>query len=158
MPKVIGSATGAKIAETFEGGCLCGNVRYRALGKPLASNICHCRSCRLASGAPSVAWVTWTLDNFAWIAGAPARFASSPDVERTFCGRCGSPLTYQKIGGVNDGLPDSLDVTTATLDTPDAFPPTLETWAEHKLAWSCVNGQLPLYERSSVSETTTQSP
>jgi hypothetical protein len=39
-----------------QGGCLCNSIGYRLTGVPLAQSLCHCRSCRLASGAPSVAW------------------------------------------------------------------------------------------------------
>jgi len=46
------------LGEMSEGGCLCGAVRYRMVGAPLSSAICHCASCRRASGAPTVAWLT----------------------------------------------------------------------------------------------------
>ena len=42
----------------LEGGCLCGAVRYRISGSPLSSVNCHCESCRRASGAPAVAWIS----------------------------------------------------------------------------------------------------
>jgi len=44
---------------SHEGGCLCKAVRFRVTGDPLHSVICHCHSCRRASGAPSVAWLTF---------------------------------------------------------------------------------------------------
>ena len=34
-----------------EGGCRCGRLRYRATGKPLAVNCCHCRDCQRLSGS-----------------------------------------------------------------------------------------------------------
>jgi hypothetical protein len=50
---------------------------------------------------------------------------SSAEVRRTFCGRCGTSLTYR-----HDGDPDFIDVATATLDHPDEFPPTRHVWLE----------------------------
>src|SRR5262245_7186057 len=97
--------------QPVEGGCLCGAVRYRATGDSIARSLCHCRTCRLASGAPSLAWVIFRARDFAFIAGQPARFESSPGVIRTFCGRCGTSLTYQRTAET-----DTIDVTTATLD------------------------------------------
>ncbi len=126
------------------GGCLCGAVRYRLGGPVLASIVCHCRSCRLASGAPSVAWLTVERRHFALDAGRPAEFASSPGVSRGFCGRCGSPLTYR-----SDASPDELDVTTASLDDPSAAPPTREVWLEHKIDWEAANPALAPYPRGS---------
>lgn len=130
---------------TFEGGCLCGAVRYRASGQPRAKALCHCRSCRLASGAPSVAWVVWPAERFAFVKEAPARFESSPGIERTFCGRCGTPLTYQRIS-----RPATIDVTTVTLDAADEFAPTKEIWTGEKLAWERVNDAIEQFAGSSV--------
>jgi hypothetical protein len=130
--------------DVIEGGCLCGAIRYRVTGKPLTTSLCHCRSCRLASGAPSVAWVVVRSSDFAFVTGEPASFRSSPPVLRTFCPTCGTPLTYQRDSG-----PDTIDITTATLDFPDRFPPVKEIWIEHKLGWECLNESLPHYPRSS---------
>jgi hypothetical protein len=82
-------------------------------------------------------------DDFVIEQGKPAAFRSSPDVERTFCDRCGTSLTYRR-----DSNPQSIDVQTATLDTPDAFAPTREIWLEHRLTWMVSNPRLEHYQRS----------
>lgn len=125
------------------GGCLCGDVRYRIRGEPLGREICHCRTCRLAAGAPAVAWVVVGRDDFVIEQGKPVAFRSSPGVERTFCGRCGTSLTYRR-----DSNPQSIDIQTATLDSPDAFAPTREIWLEHRLTWMVSNPRLEHYLRS----------
>ena len=52
---------------SVEGGCLCGAIRYRVSGEPLARSLCHCRSCRLGAGAPSVAErEIWTAEKLPW--------------------------------------------------------------------------------------------
>lgn len=130
--------------RTSEGGCLCGAVRYRAAGEPRGRTLCHCESCRSAAGAPSVAWVIFPAAGFAFVAGAPKHFRSSPHIERTFCGDCGTPLVYR-----SDRRPDVVDVQTATLDDPNAFAPEREIWTGEKLAWAVVNTALPQFERSS---------
>jgi hypothetical protein len=99
-------------------------------GAPLAQSACHCRSCQLASGAPWVAWIVVRRSDFAFIEGEPEAHRSSPPVVRTFCGRCGTPLTYR-----HDDSPETIDITTATLDRPELFAPTREIWIEHKLPW-----------------------
>ena len=135
------------MSNATEGGCLCGAIRYRAMGGTLAQSICHCKTCRLASGAPSVAWVTFRSSDFAFITGEPARFRSTPPVIRTFCRKCGTPLTYQ-----HQDSPDTIDVTTVTLDLPDNFAPAREIWIEHKLAWESLNDTVPHYPRGSTNE------
>jgi hypothetical protein len=134
-------------SNVIEGGCLCGAIRYRATGAALAQSICHCKTCRLASGAPSVAWVTFRTSDFAFSMGEPASFRSTPPVIRTFCGMCGTPLTYR-----HQDDRDTIDVTTATLDLPDNFAPTREIWIEHKLAWESLNDAVPHYRRGSTDE------
>ena len=115
----------------IEGGCFCGAIRYRAGGKPLHSTVCHCESCRKACGAQSVAWITVPAGAFSWTQGEPFRFHSSPGVARTFCGRCGTSLTY-----AHENRPGEIDLTTGSLDDPEAFPPTEQVFAEMKLSWT----------------------
>jgi hypothetical protein len=128
--------------ELREGGCLCGEVRYRVAGDPRASAICHCASCRRASGAQSVAWVVFPSEAFSFLSGDPAEYRSSAGVSRTFCDRCGTSLTYQ-----HDGNLDSIDVTAASLDLPDEFPPARHVWLEDKVSWESVGDGLPRFER-----------
>jgi len=127
-----------------QGGCLCGDIRYRITGEPLETSLCHCRSCRRAAGAPVVAWVVVRREHFRIEQGVPTTFRSSPPVERTFCGRCGTSLTYRRAD-----RPESIDIHTATLDHPDAFPPTREIWLEEKLAWMVSNPSFTQYPRTS---------
>ena len=35
----------------MEGGCACGNIRYRLTGRPLVVNACHCTWCQRESGS-----------------------------------------------------------------------------------------------------------
>ena len=37
--------------ETFSGGCLCGDVRLVATGRPYRVGLCHCLDCRKHHGA-----------------------------------------------------------------------------------------------------------
>jgi len=129
-----------------EGGCLCGAVRYQVTSAPTALVVCHCRSCRKAAGAPSLAWAIFRAADFAFTRGKPARFASSPGVERGFCASCGTTLTY-----ADADRPDLADVTTATLDNPDAFVPTKEIWLEEKIGWEAVDHARARYPRSGRS-------
>ena len=125
-----------------EGGCLCKAIRYRIAGEPVYSAICHCESCRRASAAPSVAWLTFHRRQIEMLAGEPRHYRSSPDVIRQFCGTCGSPIFYETAGS-----PGTIDLTTASLDDPTTFPPTREVWVEEKLWWEPVSHTLDQYPR-----------
>jgi len=127
----------------FEGGCLCGAVRYRATGHPEHRMVCHCNTCRRAAGSPVVAWVTFAIDGFDFVEGDPKSFRSSPRVARTFCRSCGTPLTYRR-----DDMVDTIDVTTGSLDEPDSLPPTHHSWLEDSISWVRFGDGLPTYRKT----------
>jgi hypothetical protein len=127
-----------------EGGCLCSAIRYRITGTPLSSVVCHCRTCRRASGAPTVAWLTVDRGRFDVLRGSARTFHSSPGVMRRFCADCGSALTYE-----NSKCPATIDVTTASLDDPGAFAPTAEVWLDHKISWQILDENLSRHPQGS---------
>lgn len=87
----------AKTTRTMEGGCECGNVRWRLeQGTSIGPvEICHCGQCNrmtshvvaaVAVADPGLSWVkTETLN---W-------YASSDFAKRGFCGNCGSQLAWR---------------------------------------------------------------
>jgi hypothetical protein len=123
--------------EILEGGCLCKAIRYRISGPPLSSVICHCATCRAACAAPTVAWLTVERAQFQVLSGYPQLFQSSQDVIRRFCRNCGCQLLYE-----NAASPNTIDITTVSLDSPNAYPPNLEVWLEDKIAWQEPNRTL----------------
>ena len=130
-----------------EGGCLCGTVRYRVSGDPVAATLCHCGSCRRASGGTNVAWVVFEKDQFEWLSDEPAAFSSSPGIHWLFCDQCGSLVGYRRAS-----RPEHVDITTGTLDNPDRFPPTVEIWLEQRIGWETLHPTLPKRQRSSLNE------
>ena len=135
------------MADIHEGGCLCGAVRYRVTGAALARTLCHCVSCRRATGGVSVAWAVFPAGDVEVVRGAIAEYSSSPGIFWGFCRACGSLVAYRR-----DSRPEHRDVTTATLDDPDAFPPTVEIWTGEKIGWETLDPELPHKQRSSLNE------
>ena len=114
----------------IEGGCYCGDVRFRGTAQPIHQVVCYCANCRRAAGAQSVAWVTFEVGDFAFVKGEPVRYRTETAAWRTFCQRCGTSLTY-----CADDRPNDVDVTTGSLDQPQNFPPSKAVFAEERLAW-----------------------
>jgi hypothetical protein len=46
----------------LEGGCYCGQVRYKAEGDPMMKAQCHCRECQYISGGSPNMFVLMPLD------------------------------------------------------------------------------------------------
>jgi len=135
------------------GGCLCGAIRYRVTGQPEATSLCHCFSCRRSTGGPSLAWAIFPERSVTITDGELAEHPSSPGVYRGFCARCGTSLTYRR-----DNRPGLFDVTTASLDDPEAFPPAKEIWVEEKLSWMTTDPTRPQYAQfSTPGQAATQS-
>lgn len=127
----------------YQGGCYCGAVRYVAEPPVLHSTLCHCSMCRRLAAAPCVAWFSVARAQFRYTLGQPAVFHSSSGVRREFCGLCGSQLTF-----ADARTPQELDVTTASLDDPEAIPPQDHTFAENRLHWLHLADELPRYRRT----------
>ncbi len=96
----------------FNGGCLCGAVRYRVQG-PLRDVVnCHCSQCRRTHGhfgaytAVERNQLTLTCERgLKW-------YASSPTVRRGFCCECGASLFWD-----NRDL-EIIAIAAGTLDPP----------------------------------------
>jgi len=84
-----------------------------------------------------VGWFTVRPDEFRVVNGEPQRYRSSPAAMRSFCGRCGTQLTYQ-----HDGLAE-IDVTICSLDDADLVPPEDQTFARSMLWWMDTAHLLP---------------
>lgn len=124
---------------SWEGGCLCGATRFRASGSASSLCFCHCRSCRLASGAPFVPWGTFPRSGFEITSGKLTPYASSERVSRGFCSTCGTTLTYE-----HGTRPGEIDVALAALDDP-TLRPECHIWVSHKLPWVELGDGLPRY-------------
>lgn len=131
------------------GGCLCGAVRFSVAAEPLWSAYCHCESCRRATGSPLAAFVGFAEDAVQFRGDARRLFSSSSGVERSYCGNCGTPLSYRSTR-----WPGEIHLYTPTFDNPAAYPPTFHVhWAE-KLAWLGFMDSLPKHDHASTSADT----
>ena len=130
-------------SEEHQGGCLCGAVRYKLHGAPDWSAHCHCRSCQKATGAAFTTWAGMKKENFEVTRGQLTVFNTSPDVERGFCGKCGTSLTYV----AEKGWPGQVSVLAPTLDDPGIVAPAAHVYVEHQLPWVKLDDGLPTHEQ-----------
>lgn len=129
-----------------EGHCLCGAVRYAVKGDPVWVAHCHCESCRRANSAAFATYAGFKRENFRLLAGAPGRYASSPGVWRSFCARCGSPLTYE-----GERWPDEIHIHVPSLEDPLSLIPEAHVHVAEQLAWIHLADGLPRHAASSTS-------
>jgi hypothetical protein len=119
--------------DRFTGGCLCGNVRIVASGRPDRVGLCHCLDCRKHHGALFHAYAVFRSAAVS-IDGEARDYAG-----RSFCPRCGSSV-FARSG-------DEVEVSLGTLDSPDQLRPTYELWTVRREAWLPVFPLSARYER-----------
>ena len=81
-----------------------------------------------------------------WTGEKPKVYRSSPGVECTFCGTCGSPLSFR-----SEKLTGLMHFYVAAMAEPERFRPELHTSWEEKLCWLEVSDDLPKKEGPEVS-------
>ena len=58
-----------------EGGCPCGQLRFRTTAAPVRVSICHCRFCQHNTGSAFMVEPIFAKPDFALVAGVPRTFA-----------------------------------------------------------------------------------
>lgn len=117
------------------GGCICGAVRYRVSGLPLAVFICHCGNCKQRTGSAfSLSMVTQrkhfeqTVGETLW-RDCPG---GSGDIHRQhLCPQCLTRTHTDMLA-----YPDIVNVRPGTLDQPEAVVPIAQAWTSAAHAWA----------------------
>jgi hypothetical protein len=112
------------------GGCLCGDIRFAVDGPAKWTGYCHCRSCRRHTGAPVSAFVGFEAAQVRFVKGTLARFESSKGVQRGFCSRCGSTLSYE-----GERWPTEIHLHAGAFDDPEPYAPKGHAFAEERVSW-----------------------
>lgn len=115
------------------GGCQCGAVRFEAIGAPKFVGNCHCTDCRKATGAAFSTYVGFLSDQVRWSGEARKTSESSSGVKRGFCGKCGSPLSYQGYKWAGE-----THLFIGGFDDPSGLVPTGDVFSHEALAWAPV--------------------
>ena len=132
----------------YEGGCLCGSIRFGFDGEPTAFTYCHCVSCRKASGSAFAANATVARDTVALEDGKGTlrEFESSPGKMRAFCSRCGSPVFAYRMDA-----PNALRIRMGLLDSAYAQRPTSHIWVSEMPGWDQICDDVTQSARSVAS-------
>ena len=87
---------GIENMKSLSGRCLCGSVSWTAADPILWAALCHCEDCRRAASSDYVSWLGVEREHVVW-SGPRKTYRSSPNVERSFCEDCGSPLSFESF-------------------------------------------------------------
>jgi hypothetical protein len=120
--------------EIHEGGCFCGQIRYRMQGRPMFIHCCHCTDCQRQTGSAFAVNAVIETDRVEILSGAPVVVTLPTDSGRPHdvyrCEACQSALwsDYGRRLWLS-----FLRVT--TLDEPAGFVPDVHIYTRSKLPW-----------------------
>ncbi|ABI64614.1 glutathione-dependent formaldehyde-activating, GFA [Maricaulis maris MCS10] len=114
--------------KTRNGGCRCGQLRFRLTEPALFTAACHCRGCQRMSGGAYSLTVAVPGARFAVTVGEPVIGGLHGDDIRHFhCPHCLSWVFTRPTGM------DLVNIRTPMLDDPSGFMPFLETCTKDRL-------------------------
>ena len=119
--------------QSLTGGCICGQVKYQITDKPLFTQACHCKDCKVLTGSSYVVNSS-ILENTLIVEGEVSstelKAGSGASYKTYFCTKCGN-YVYADY----DSAVGRLTVRTKTLDNSEKFPPQVHIFTKDKDPW-----------------------
>ena len=131
----------------MEGGCRCGQVRFRITAPPILTMACHCTGCQRMSASAFSLSAAIPTQGFEVIQGEPVIGGlHGDDVRHYFCGHCMSWMFTRPVG-----MDWFVNIRAPLLDDAAWFSPFIETYTSEKLPWATTPaahsfGQFPAFE------------
>jgi hypothetical protein len=127
-----------------EGGCACGEVRYRLTSEPLFIHCCHCVNCQRQTGSAFVINLLIEADRVELLGGEPQPVDVPRDdgsTQRIFrCPTC-QVAVYSEYG-----RPEVRFVRAGTLDEPSDVTPDVHIFTKSKVDWVRLPDSVPAVE------------
>src|ERR1700682_6497516 len=130
----------------LDGGCTCGEVRYRMTSKPMFVHCCHCRWCQRETGASFALHAMIEADRVSVLKGevevvdTPSNSGKGQRIAR--CPKCQIAL-WSNYAGAGDAV---RFVRVGTLDEPDRLPPNIHIFTSSKQPWVVLPPNMPAVE------------
>lgn len=117
--------------DGIQGGCQCGQVRYRLETEPRRLTVCHCLDCQRQSGSAFGLSLDVPKEAFKLVSGELETFRVLCDSGRpkdcAFCRRCGTRIYHGGEWG--------LSIKAGTLDDTSSLRPDAHYWTKRKQPW-----------------------
>ena len=124
-----------KIELPLEGGCVCGALRYRVSGLPLAVFICHCTNCKQRTGSAfSLSMISMRKD-FEKSSGETL-WRDSPGGSGAMHRQHVCPQCLTRTHTEMHAYPEVVNVRPGTLDRPAAVTPIAQAWVSLAQPWA----------------------
>jgi hypothetical protein len=130
----------------FDGGCDCGEVRYRMTSGPIFVHCCHCRWCQRETGASFALNAMIEAERVELLKGepepvnTPSESGKGQKIWR--CPTCRIAV-WSNYAGAGDAV---RFVRVGTLDEPDRLPPDIHIYTASKQPWVVIPPGMPAVE------------
>lgn len=126
-------------AETFEGGCTCGGLRYAMVSRPLIVHCCHCSWCQRQTGTAFAVNALIEADRVEVLKGAAVEITmDSPSGANQRIARCPDCLVavWSNYLVLADDLGEAIRfIRVGTLDEPARLPPDVHIFTSSRQPW-----------------------
>lgn len=141
---------------TCEGGCSCGEVRYKVRTKPLIVHACHCSYCQRQTGGPHVINACYEADRVTLTAGeVETTILDTPSGAGQKVARCPTCHIAVWSNYLKGGWKERVKfLRAATLDDPSLMPPDVHIFTETKMHWYIIPPDQPSFVAFYDSKTT----
>jgi len=119
------------MSDEREGGCRCGQVRFRVSEAPKVTMACHCRGCQQMTASAFSLSALFAAEAFEMTAGEPVIGGLHGATRHFFCPHCKSWMFTRPEGA--DGF---VNVRSTLFDDPSGLEPFMETMRAEKLPWA----------------------
>jgi hypothetical protein len=130
----------------LEGKCICGQVKYKLSEKPLFTQACHCKDCKILTGSSYVINSS-VLENTLVIDGeisssVELKGGSGAPCKVYYCAKCGTYIYTDYSSAVG-----RLNVRTKTLNNAIEFSPQAHIFTKDKDPWLDLKDNVICFEK-----------
>ena len=130
--------------QSLKGSCKCGEVKYQITEKPLFTQACHCKDCKVLTGSSYVvnsSVLDNTLISEGEVSSTKLKAGSGGSCKTYFCIKCGTYVYADYESAVG-----RLTVRTKTLDNSEMFPPQAHIFVKDKDPWLNLSENVNCFE------------
>ncbi len=132
----------------LRGHCYCGAVQFEISGEPSWVCYCHCDSCRRHTASVVTTYAQFHLDQVNFTHAQPSSYVTDlNNVKRSFCGECGSPISYESNISENE-----IFMYLGIFNQPEKLKPQDHVFYREHIPWLNIDDGLPREEGYSIYE------
>ena len=137
------------MTDVHEGGCVCGEIRYRVTGDPVIATVCHCRFCQKRTGSAFSQPVVFSEDQVEFSGGPRTTYEHLSDeshrwLRMEFCPRCGTTVAWRA-----ERRPGTIGIAGGTFDDPNWVKIQRHIWTRSAQHWTSIPADLECFEKGS---------